>query len=407
MQIMTSEEWKRRTYSRFSQRSRNLQAVDTALGQLHALDRALRAGAVSPAMRRKQIDLYVAAVSEALGVWMRDRNDYRSSTRNSGGAVEALIAQLNRHAQHTPNMRAAIQQVKQQRDLDLNALFRGCALESRSLRRHGNRQEYQRNATTSYTVGNAGRQIKALIEGLIDDSFGQPSDSLPPEVLMGVLGETVDELARQFAEALPLVGTIGSFTTAVYHTGKVCKAEYERQRLIDMSARLPVGNARASLRAMDVLLARSRDASARAAVRSTANAGAGLANILTMGAASGASAGTSLATAILALIDLIYRLGRDYLEAKAARAFMGSGRLDRNSFAQFPLLGAYYMTEAPTSSTALFFVEIGGPAWMDDVEQFSKHHLGPVQEKARSLIKASHYIITSPHGALRGNLKAS
>ena len=114
--------------------------------------------------------------------------------------------------------------------------------------------------------------------------------------------------------------------------------------------------------------------------------------MLTAGAGSGVSAGVGIGNTIAALVDRLYQMGGDYIEAKAANRLITSGTIDRDIFAFCPILGACYLKNASTSDVALCFVR--GPGWMDDVEPLESHHLDAVVAKAKRLVDDHRYLVT-------------
>ncbi len=388
---MTHEEWMRGTRSSWASRNAALRMVDDALRHYTDADNKLR---TKPQDNLLQLlrNTALETLNDALGAWIRSRTDYRSNRRNQGGVVEQLVAQVGANKRFSQPEQAALNAIRQQRDASVKRYFVGAKVVSRAA--FGQHSNVRRKSDVNAAV-KALRKAKEVVDSLFEDAFGVPQSAIDTAVF-GDVGRTLiealgTELTRQIAEAIPLAGTVVSLCTAIYDTGKVCQRAYEKACLVEVSAKMPVSDARSAIQACERLLDREVGAHGRSAARSAAATGAGIATVLTAGASSGVSAGVSIGNAIAALIDRLYQMGRDYIEATNANIYIRGGTIGRDIFAVCPMLGAYYLKNASTSDIALCFVRIGGPGWMDDVEQLKKKYLSGVVAKAGRLIDDHRY----------------
>lgn len=105
----------------------------------------------------------------------------------------------------------------------------------------------------------------------------------------------------------------------------------------------------------------------------------------------GTNAALGLANALAGLGLQLFALGIDIKDLRAGnRRLERPDTLDHTVFAECPILGAYLVTCADTSSVAnLFIGDIGLPGWMDRVEAMKKHKLDPLLKVAAKAIDKS------------------
>ncbi len=81
---------------------------------------------------------------------------------------------------------------------------------------------------------------------------------------------------------------------------------------------------------------------------------------------------------------------RDVSEKNRASKLIqwGAGSIDLDVFRVCPLLGCYLICCLPTSALmALILRRFGQSGWMDVAERTASHHIEPLREKAREVIK--------------------
>lgn len=433
MSIISYQEWMTQTRSSFSRRSSELKKIDSALEFYHQREQERRRlqgrsqersqGQVqtkaAPGGGNKLCQLQrmedIRRLHKALSVWMRSKSNYRDSVRNKQGTVERLVQQVASELRHSEPEQQAFAQIVQARDETLKQMLADKQLVSRSFL-HSN----LRRKSDAFNLARAPLTIRKIIQALTKDAFGEDiivNSSINQgaltvtagplsQMLKIALEELVEELKQQLIEAMPLIGTAASFSQAIYSAGKIVQKDHSQQVLIRFGNRLPRGDSRMAINACNHLLEREIASLQVKGMASLISAAAGLANLMSGGSASALSAHTSLAKSIVSLIDRLYAIGVDYREAKKANEMIKNGQLDRDIFAVCPVLGAYYLVEASTSDIALFFVNIGGPAWMDDVEQLKKSQLDPVIKRARRLVQDSRYrLVPKSGGKLKADLK--
>ena len=408
--ILTSNEWRRETYSFRHVRGEKMRAIDSALERFHAGERIRATTGYTSEMATLLRDADIHSIVKALEAWIGAKTDWRRSYRNQSGVVEKLLWQLNSNLKQTREEAEALREIEHARDSELNKLFRKCIVMPRSIfNEHGNLATWKRTKADAATVILALHHVRKLVDDLITRAFGESKDKLPLDIQQHITELVGKQLTERIGEVLPIVNIGVSTASAIIKTYWAKTFHNRVNLLVEFGSKLPLSNARAAIKAMERLYERKRNASLRGAVRSTVSAGMGLANVLTAGTSTPASAVASTTNAIAALMDLLFQVGRDYRECKMGNEYLNKeSGLTGDAFVEFPLLGAYYVTECATSSLALFFVKLGGPAWQDDVEQLQKYHLRPVRRNAELLIENSRYVIVHVDGyMLKGNLRTT
>ncbi|MBK1662680.1 hypothetical protein, partial [Paracraurococcus ruber] len=159
------------------------------------------------------------------------------------------------------------------------------------------------------------------------------------------------------------------------------------------------GAAREAVRGIATLLEAEATAKAKAGTRHLTSGTAALGLVLVDG---GTVSGPAVGAATV-LADLLV-LAAEYVEAwkhrEAVNAYLeqveAAGRLDVGPglFCHSPLLGAYYLLIAETSTViALCLDRISQPGVMQEIETIVREDLPGVLEKASDLVAASHLVV--------------
>ena len=373
---------------------RQTERGDRTLGQFHERERLRRMEpAYSEEMRTLLRDADIRCVVKSVEAWVRAQRDYRRSSRNQGHVVEELIRQLNSNIRRSRDERAAVDAIRRARDTEMETIFKGCKVLPRSFFTKASSKDGGGNTHKGRTASKAFPFIKALnlVRPVLSDALGvEPNEGVVETIAVTVLKPTVEELA---AELLPVVGTVVSGASALKKDCSGLSYEKGGSKLIDYSRKFPHNqNAVLALKAMAEIYDREAMRNYRGAAFSAANTTAGVINILSGYTASGVTMTTTIATTVAKCLDVIYQVGRDYRDKRAADKFLEECRFGPDAFAQFPLLGAYYVTEVPTSSLMPWFVQIGGVAWLDEVDHLMKHHGAQDRVKKAAKVLKKHRI---------------
>lgn len=404
MLIIGYQEWMTKTRLRFRRRSPLLKKLDVRI-QLFESKEAKRQLSVN-AINRKLLKLQrredIRAIHHSLAEWMRSKDDYRSSGRNHLGAVSLLFEQVSAQVRFSLSEQQAMSAIKEARDGTLAVMLDGSELVMRNWLDSNSKRKVDVRRVTQFAP-----ELMKLIYDIVKDAFGQSQESLQSSQLVyNLLKAATEELRNKIAEALPLVGTVVSLVCAIYSTGKAIQKTLQQDDIIAFGRKLPRGDAKEAVRACEKQLEREVNLHCSSALRSTANAGAGIANVLTAGAASGVSAATSIGTSIAVVLERIYQMGKDYLQVRRANKMLKDGEFSRDIFLVCPTLGAYYLAVAPISDIALFFVDIGSPAWMSEVEKLKKKKLDRIISIARRLVQDSRFqLVPSGGGSFSADVK--
>lgn len=408
MLFISHEEWLQGTYNRFSRRSTELKALDEAIKAANEssaddatvqswyawdgtmTETAKAAAKLDEACRKEAI----YKVNQAFTKWVGARNsDWRTSGRDSSGTVTRLYQQLTYYTsrgQVPTSESEALQLIKESRDQSIPLLFKGCTVK-------GMGASMMQKTTIRKSSATLAAAFAKLIKDLVQDSFGVSMDVLAsdPHAGSGVLSTVMDQMKDVLAQITPGVGLGVSAASLVFHAAKTATGSISSYELLKVHAKLPEGDSRAAIESVRVWQARDIALHASAAARASANAASQIASILSAGTATPLQVAVGIANAFVALAEIVADLGVQYREANKLTKFLNEAQtLDRNIFAQCPLVGAYYLLNTPTSHIALAFVNIGAPAWREEVEVLKKWGgLKTVITESARLIDVSRYRI--------------
>lgn len=432
------DEWMSQTYSRIYSRSPALKKLDEALKEAEDIEAddeevlkwfAYGLGPVSDSAKAaieiekaRRADA-VGQVSRAFTDWVQDHTrkgqEWRASTRNSSGAVTTLHNQIAYWTRTFPSTteREAIEYMTASRNKSIPALFKGVevVIQSDLLTKKDDASamykavELVRNSRKLERIyqppsGGGGAShgfmhtISTQTDRLVAEAFGGDLRSLiwdPTEHgLQAVLGHAIDSIKEEIAALAPGVGLGAASASLVFHTAKLVIQSIAADEMVDLIQRLGEGDSRAALERVRDWQLRTIAARAAKVARAGVNVGVHSAAIASCGIGIPAQLAVSIATAIVALAEVIGELGMQYKEKRKLTAYLNQDSLGRDIFAQSPLAAAYYLLNTPVSHIALQIVSFGAPAWRHDVELLVQNDsLKTVAEESARLIAAARYRI--------------
>lgn len=377
------------------------------------------------------IEVAFKSVNQAFSAWAADQtrkgNPWRESARNASGAVTKLFDQLVYWRRIYPgeDVNGALQVLRLQRNNSIPALFVGCKCVLKSddtsrlkdasagFRATSSVYKIAKNArklgATAATPGSGGslgalRSCQTLIDGMVRSAFGTSLGSIdwgPSEVfIQKMLGDAISNIQEEIAALTPGAGLGVATATVLKTTFDLVKASIATDSMVDLSRKIEDGDSRAALQRvrdwqlLDIAMKTSKIA------RASVNVGLHSATIASCGASIPVQLALGIASAIVSLIEVIANLGMQYKESRALTSYLnGVTPLDRSIFAASPLVGAYYLLNTPTSHIALQLVELGAPAWREDVEHLVRSgELRTVITESERLISGSRYRIIGRNG---------
>ena len=442
------EQWMESTRSRVYSRSDSLKALDKAIHDAEEASeeddtvmRWFRDGGPDsmPAAVKSAVEIERAArgvavteVRKAFTNWCNDQarrgQDWRQSVRNENKACEELARQIAFWTRQYPNPdeRVALNELVQQRNASIPLLFKDCVVvvQSDLSTKYTDAKVKENAAKIAYDSwklagaprpgiphhhgGGGGHEaaIKAAIsshvDGMVREAFGTAAitwDHAEASVA-AILEHAVAAIKDELAMILPGAGLMVASATATYTGIKMVMQSIALDELVNLTQRLDEGDSRAALRRVNDWQVRALAKLTSKSIRAATNIGVHIATLATLGVGLPVQLATSLATAVMALAELIADLGMQYKEKRALTAYLNAGTLGRDIFGQAPLAAAYYLLNTPTSHIALQLVRIGAPAWQADVEHLVKDgHLATTLSEAQNLIQGARYRIIKKDGS--------
>ena len=178
------------------------------------------------------------------------------------------------------------------------------------------------------------------------------------------------DLAKEVMGCLPLIGAATNLGQGVVNSVNAILKQKNINKITKLSGIVTPGNPRSGLYAVRALLERKRNDYAYNAALDIAAGSAQTASVFVDGGAVIGSAAGFAKTA-LKLLYSIMRTRQNFMEFKQGNQLLESlAEFDANDIELCPILGAYVITEAETS-TLLAFLAGGslGRTWMDEVEK--------------------------------------
>lgn len=449
MLFIDHDEWMRRTYSRFSARSPELKKLDIEIQRANAqsaddetvlswygpgyvlTEAGRRAFKLDEEMRALSVSLVLKAFNEWVG---KRRDDWRTSVRNHDGAVTTLYNQLVYHQSKLAlpaTEKEAIDSIRKQRDTSIPLLFKGCEVltKEEDLALKARKANEKRVVVQDlYTIGkvvpvpaavsralpsapslsrggsvDVPPWIAKIADDLVKEAFGTSLTTLRSQgdSAVGLVTSALGSIKSTLMDIAPGIGLATSIGKVVKDVVVLYVSASAHEELLKVHARMPErSDPKAAIKAVSVWQEMDIARTTSALARHSANLGGQLASVLTAGGAAGAQVAIGVATAIVELTEIIADLGVQYRAKKALTRHLNDERsLDRNIFAQSPLAGAYYLLNTPTSHVALAFVDIGAPAWREEVEMLKRYGgLKTLISESARLIDASRYRIVRSDG---------
>jgi len=411
-QLMSHKEWMKLTDGgKTSIRSLKLRALDSAIEQYHRLPS----------------QAHFMAVHRAMSAWIEATPDWRNSVRNAHNAVETLRAQLQGKAVGAvsgPGVRA----MKDEAHQTMLHIFRGAQITWKnefagklSLALANPRsddfapklafKQYKTSAANNKwgtALNSAGTAMGSTslhsmrtgagsgeIGSLISKLVSQVVPSVAQREVLSAVQTLIPTFQAQFAAAvMPLTGVLIAAGATLWNTQSAVVKQYGIVQTRMHGERSLAGvEAKHAIAAMIRILERERNADIYAATVSVAELGGKIAGLaIDGGMASNTAIG--LASNVAKLLNIVRIVYRDVSEKNAANKLLMAGRVDLKVFEVCPLLGAYLICCLPTSALmAMILDRFGEAGWMDAAERTASHHLDPLREKARTVIKEHRFEI--------------
>lgn len=402
--VMSYADWMKWTKGNFTKpRSTLLKAVDSALQQYDQVKNSTN----------KERTL------KALIAWQVSKgNAWKTSVRNKTNTVENLYRQLNDMNGNANEL--ALAHIRKESEEVFIKLFENKQLRYRPgigkiIYGAGNNTVlsckvpgYSKNANTIKTVATVGStsyNAMILAKKIIHNTSEGADKSLVLKVLLEILPDALDQLARSCA---PFTGVIFSGGQVVINAVITANnAYYSSNFRMHAQRTLSTGTPEAALKAISRMFDRElHKAEANLAAGLTAFS-AKLATTLLDGGTVG-NAAVGLIETMAKIIMTVRLIVRDIKERKAANnlikemASIHNNNLseDENStnkkafavkvFEANPLIGAYFVCCVPTSVfvNLMFSTEnFNTPGMMDKIERATKRHIGPIKEDAAWLVR--------------------
>jgi len=434
--FMRPEMWLSQTQERLSVRGSTLKALDKAVADLdkafedaqesltwYDMDGKLRAEyaaaiALEDALKREA----VARLNSAFATWVHGRvSDWRTSPRNSQGAFTRLLQYLNNYrlanlgGSEEERMREqkAREALVENRNNCIAAVFTDCVvrlkntdlaeraktLDTREKRKQVPNALDRAHLAHDVEVLDRKSGINEVIRTVYHDCFGGhagsgAADADARAVLQyaeTLVGTHLKNALRRLYHEIPVVGVVTRSASCIYKVTRLVDSTVARHDLVNLNERLPENDPQ---KAINAVISWQNGYIAKQSV-DLARAGLGLANsimtVCTMGGHAAVSVATSIVNAIVEIIELLVDLGIQYRSAGKLNDYMTTQAMGPDIFLQCPLAGAYFVLNTPISHVALCFIEIGQPAWQEDVYVLTQH------DSLKTLIQTSHQLIENSH----------
>lgn len=447
MFFLPYDEWMELTKSRLASRSDTLKALDKAIQEAEEAseedDTVMKwfadggSDSMPPAVKsaldieKAARGVAVAEVRKAFNAWTADQarrgQDWRQSVRNERGACQRLADQIAYWTRTYPDTgeRAALQYLVEQRNASIPLLFKDCVVIAHSdLGTQYTTLNAKKNAAKiaydSWKLAGAPRPhlhhggggggaeaairaaINSHVDGMVREAFGSVTIAWDhaEASIASVLQEAIEAIKDEIAFLIPGAGLAVASASATYAGIKLVMQSIAADELVTLTQRLEESDSRAALHRVRDWQLRTIAKLTSKSIRAGVNVGMHIASIASLGVGLPAQLATSLATAIVALAEVIGDLGMQYKEKRALTAYLNAGTLGREIFAQAPLAAAYYLLNTPTSHIALQLTRIGAPGWQADVEHLVKSGgISTVLSESQNLIQGARYRIIKKDGS--------
>jgi len=387
--------WLSDTYLLTKPRSKELKALDAAIGEFHSSS----AGMVT---RR-------AAVSAALKAWQAkakaERGSWAKSERNQKGAVQALDFVLHHVVTSwvmDPDHMRAVRAVRAAQVAALRTLFAGKQFQMK-LSGKAHLPSQAASALSSVKSGvqkiRSGGATSADFTGSVSSATANlrtflttlcGGDASQASAIMGKLG--VGSIEKVAADIAPFVGLISSGGKCVIGWIGVAKKAWDESKLLATRRSFAPGDPAAAFdAAMRLVHEELNAAKSSAGIATAAFGGKALGTFADGGAISGPVVG--ILETLANFIQTVFLFAREYRRAQEANEVLRSGDLGLKLFQASPLAGCYYLVVGDTSTVlAIAVADWGKDGWVLEVDRMRKQ-IEPVLSKCSELVRASHFEI--------------
>lgn len=431
--MITHSQWMRSTYDTFRKRSPALKKVDDALQKYHAT-------AIGTGWERSEA---LHSLGQALMHWKGEKQEegksWRSSIRNSRGAVEELDRQVERLS---AIVIATLPDEQAVQELDaagftLNQLFHHKQLKTRAaasgrmkaavtealkfdrmLRdgEKGRKEWRERTSADNYKKGlhdarfggedsdRTGERVMRAAGGEVSSRYATAAaHTMDPGPILRALTSQTDtrklmrlakdaqqslgkELFSSVAHLAPGLGTLLAAKDVIVQIRKVKQARDNVEQARQAVTSIRKGTAVEALKAVETLLQRELQKEKRAAASATGELFAGI-TFPPVASLAGAAAKAA------SFLETAYQAVKDWEQKEAGNYFLKGKEIHDSIFIACPILGAYFLACSTRSTVLNFAVRgIGDAGWMDYIEDLNRQ-VDSVVERARELIAQSRYEI--------------
>lgn len=418
--FMSHGDWMRNTYRFFGSRSSQLRQLDEAIlkaerisAELDSLEddaeelfhRGLAVDRAEKVREAMEIEAY-KVVRRAFEAWAKSEGDWRQSSRDSQGAMSTVYQRLMDLQKKYPSLVPDAKEIVTAGSEYTAQLFRGTKVTLRGADFDNNINSISQVKTVGSGLSSLGGLPSAL-DDLIHIHFGtslqnvSASDPMYAQILSKIVPALKNKI-HEFVALVPGINVAVSTVSALSKLYDVYKTDSNRAKLLQVSAKIPQGDAKESLASIKVWQDRYiRDLKKGAAMDAGA-AGAQLLAILVPGAQP-VSTLVGAAKSIAEMMNVIVELGAQYRESRALGLYLNSARgIDANIFAISPLVGAYYVLNVPFSVFSLHLVPFDSPTFFADTEYLRESgEMKAIMTDAERILDASKYILVKDGRPLR------
>ncbi|SFD74786.1 hypothetical protein [Pseudoalteromonas denitrificans] len=377
LELMEYNLWLQRTKAGITKpRSSALKNIDNKLKNYHLQGR-------TPKLR--------VEVSTAIEVWQEEKGaTWKSSVRNTNGAVVDLIKQINNEFELTELDKTAIRYLEDHRRQYIVHLFQG-----REIKLSSKVYTVYEASTAVYQAGSVGSSAYTQARNLVNLILGNAAtDPGMMALIKDILGKSLSDF---IAQVTPGVGLAYSTSMTTYNGYLALSAAKSAHSIKNSHKGLLPGDPTAAFLAVKKLIERERNACAANAGTHAIEATAKAAGIfLDAGAATGTAA--SIIGMASRLLISLHLLKKDWDEMQAVKGiFQKPWEIDSSIFAKSPLLGCYFLLSADTWVIVnLICSDFGKPGYKYKVEQAVKNHLNPLMIVAGQCIVNHRMTLTGP-----------
>ncbi len=390
--IPSHEQWMKDTYSMTARRSDALLQIDAAL---------------------KKPNRDNDEIKQALHRWIFEQNiagkDWKTSTRNSKGAVTSLYRALHDKRKLSKEEVEAMKYVARAQQVALQKQFMGKTVTFKPNNVVGMAQGAGGKLQRLKTAGAAAKDAHGKVKGMVEQgkkignaaALAQDNAEIKGKIVefCAKLGAGVDmnhvlgalnlgNIESFASNITPFVGAISSGGKALAGWAKVAETAWRRNAIAETRWAIAPADPEAAFDALLMLLTRElASKTGKAGTATVAFSGKLLGTFADAGAVTGPLMG--MLETLAEIFQTIFEYVRDYKEHQTANEMLRLGALNLDLFKVCPILGCYFLVVQDHSTIINIAVgEYGSPNFVFDAERLITK-VRPVLKQARDYINAS------------------